>query len=721
MTDAFVILCCENIRQEVDTILALGVLPHATVRSFPFHCGHVQSAWKKVSDPYLDLEKGGARIFLSGCGCSNKLDVPKVVLEGASLIFHGAGGSLFLPEDQLSHFQKDGALLILPGWLLRWKQNAQCDGLDPVTARQMYAESLKEIILLDTGVYPGIAPVLAEFSEFTGLPARTVPSGIEYFRLLLTVQYLQWQCEQDVTGFRTRISTSEKRVADYSMVADLTGKIIGVHDEETVIRQTLELVTLLSSPSRAGFLIIRNDKPGVIISTPPDAYASTAHFQRIFDPSSPYLVHEKGDGFLFPVKYHNRLIGILSVDQVSLPENLDEYLNLTHFISQIAGLSITIARTHQDLVQTVNERDAEIAEREKAEHALRESEERYRGIIENIEDVFFRFDGENRMVMASPSVIFTFRYDSVEDMLGIPVLSIWKNPQERPLMLEAMKQHGGVVRDWEAEFVRKDGTVFWGSISAHLHTDEQGTYQGTEGIIRDITERKKTEDALKAAIKKLNMLSSITRHDILNQIMGLRTYLELSREDLKGTRFAAFIEKEDQAAEAIQRQIEFTKYYHDIGVNAPKWQDVAAVIHEAAAQLNLSAIEVRVTVKDMEIFADPLIEKVFFNLMENSLRHGGRVTRMEFLARTSESGLFLSYCDNGEGISEEDKKKLFQKGFGKHTGLGLFLSREILSITGITITESGEPGKGVRFEILVPEGGYRSGMITSVKDPFGKE
>jgi signal transduction histidine kinase len=59
------------------------------------------------------------------------------------------------------------------------------------------------------------------------------------------------------------------------------------------------------------------------------------------------------------------------------------------------------------------------------------------------------------------------------------------------------------------------------------------------------------------------------------------------------------------------------------------------------------------------------------------------------------------------GITDEDKKKLFRKGFGKHTGLGLFLSREILAITGITITENGEPGVGARFEITVPKGMWR--------------
>ena len=63
--------------------------------------------------------------------------------------------------------------------------------------------------------------------------------------------------------------------------------------------------------------------------------------------------------------------------------------------------------------------------------------------------------------------------------------------------------------------------------------------------------------------------------------------------------------------------------------------------------------------------------------------------------------------DDGSGVLEEDKKKLFTRGFGKNTGLGLFLSREILSITGIGITETGQPGVGARFELSVPSGMFR--------------
>jgi signal transduction histidine kinase len=111
----------------------------------------------------------------------------------------------------------------------------------------------------------------------------------------------------------------------------------------------------------------------------------------------------------------------------------------------------------------------------------------------------------------------------------------------------------------------------------------------------------------------------------------------------------------------------------------------------------------------LEIFSDPLIEKVFYNLMENSIRYGEHVTQMDFSVAETEDGIILTYADNGVGITADDKKKLFQKGFGKHTGLGLFLSKEILSITGLSIHETGTEGKGTRFEISLPPGTWRRG------------
>ncbi len=274
-------------------------------------------------------------------------------------------------------------------------------------------------------------------------------------------------------------------------------------------------------------------------------------------------------------------------------------------------------------------------------------------------------------------------------------------------VLPALMEQGHWEGDLQYRNVKTGNLVDTHALTFLIKDPVTGAPQFLANVSLDITERKRAEDALHQANKKLNMLSSITRHDILNLIMAVRGYLELSEDLVDNPELKEYMKRENEAVDAIQRQIEFTRYYQDIGVEEPKWQNMETIVRNLTTELDLSGITVENHLSGLEVFADPLIEKVFYNLVENSLRHGEHVTTIAFLYTETGNGLTITYRDNGAGISEADKKKLFRKGFGKHTGLGLFLSREILSITGITIQENGELGKGVNFEILVPEGGYR--------------
>ena len=229
---------------------------------------------------------------------------------------------------------------------------------------------------------------------------------------------------------------------------------------------------------------------------------------------------------------------------------------------------------------------------------------------------------------------------------------------------------------------------------------------------RELTAMNSQLDASQKAIvmanKKLNLLSGITRHDIKNQLTALLAYIELSKMIATDDEMKNAIEKEEMVANTIVRQLDFTKSYEDIGVKAPQWQNIASEIAEAAPNLESQGIRLEVQTDGLEIYADPLLEKVFENLIDNSLRHGGHVRQITISFEKRGSGLALLYHDDGVGIPVEDKKKIFDKGFGKNTGLGLFLTREILSITGIGINETGIPGSGVLFELLVPDGAYRA-------------
>lgn len=222
------------------------------------------------------------------------------------------------------------------------------------------------------------------------------------------------------------------------------------------------------------------------------------------------------------------------------------------------------------------------------------------------------------------------------------------------------------------------------------------------------TRLESSKSAFETANKKLNLLSSITRHDIRNQVMGLMGFIELAKMKTTDPDLLHYIEREETAAQNIQRQIEFTKNYEDIGVRAPQWQDIGVRVRALQTLIPPGEITVSIAIFGLEVFADPLLEKVFENLIDNSRRHGERVRHISFSSVQHGPGdISLVYEDDGVGVHEEDKERIFEKGFGKNTGLGLFLSREILAITGLTMQETGVYGQGARFEILVPKGKYR--------------
>ena len=215
----------------------------------------------------------------------------------------------------------------------------------------------------------------------------------------------------------------------------------------------------------------------------------------------------------------------------------------------------------------------------------------------------------------------------------------------------------------------------------------------------DITGRVLAEDALREANRRLNLLSSITRHDILNKIMTIKGYLEVAEDIEKDRSLSEYIDYIKNAAHAIEKQIEFSRHYEQLGVHEPEWTQISTLIEE----LDDSELPINCDCDSIRIHADPMIGKVFLNLYDNAIRYAEGATGISVRCMETEAGLLITWEDDGPGIPYDQKEKIFERGYGRHTGFGLFLIREILDITGITISETGVPGEGARFEILVPK------------------
>ncbi len=269
-----------------------------------------------------------------------------------------------------------------------------------------------------------------------------------------------------------------------------------------------------------------------------------------------------------------------------------------------------------------------------------------------------------------------------------------------------------------AMLVRRDGVILPVDDSIAPIKDESGETNGLVITFRDVTESKRLEKALAQANAKLGILNSITRHDILNQMTMLTGFLELCKRREKNPELVSYLDRMSRAASTVQRQISFTKDYQDMGVKTPTWIPIGRQTAEAFAMLHLPGMILDDRTDGVEILADQLAEKVPYNLIDNSVRHGEHVKHIMMQAEQVGDRMLIVYQDDGKGIEAEIKEHIFENGFGKNTGLGLFLTREILSITDITIVENGRTDQGARFEIQVPSGGWRRSLSHMIDDPL---
>ncbi|MDQ1276810.1 MAG: hypothetical protein QG610_2388 [Euryarchaeota archaeon] len=247
--------------------------------------------------------------------------------------------------------------------------------------------------------------------------------------------------------------------------------------------------------------------------------------------------------------------------------------------------------------------------------------------------------------------------------------------------------------------------------------------EGKLVMIHDITEIYRYQEALKQANKKINLMSNITRHDILNQVNVLSGYTELISEmlppDVRGDpRISKYLRNLNKGIETIHSQIIFTKDYQELGVVSPTWQSMYSIAKEAAFAFSGQGIKFSIENKGLEIYADPLLKKAFYNLFDNARAHGERVSEIDVSSRIAGESVVIEVKDNGVGVSSVMKELIFEKSVGRNTGLGLFLVRGILSITGMEIIETGVEGEGAKFEIKVPPGNWRIASVENKDNPM---
>ncbi len=348
------------------------------------------------------------------------------------------------------------------------------------------------------------------------------------------------------------------------------------------------------------------------------------------------------------------------------------------------------------------------------------SEAQFRDLVEKLPDYIIVFGDKKEILYINQAASKGLGY-SVDSITDMPVRvsgSISIQDQTIARIAELFDTAENPIN--ELEIQDQDGQ--WISV---LVKGTKILYDSSSAILLlliDITQRKQLEkerdlhekeleqysQSLHQANTKLRLLTGLTRHDIQNKLTSIQSYHILARDEPDIEVTQEYIAHAHQAGRKLEAIIAFTREYEDFGIISSGWQPVHSMIELALAEIPLGSIIIDNEIpEELEIYADPIIRKVFSTLMDNSIRHGERVTRIQFSCVEENAQLLIISEDNGVGVQYEEKKYIFEHGYGKNTGLGLFLAKEILSITGLSISECGEPGKGARFEISVPAGAFR--------------
>ncbi|MDK2975080.1 MAG: hypothetical protein PWP08_1451 [Methanofollis sp.] len=348
---------------------------------------------------------------------------------------------------------------------------------------------------------------------------------------------------------------------------------------------------------------------------------------------------------------------------------------------------------------------------EKISHAVRKREGKwdqrenigqFRCIAEHCTDLILVTDWHGHIIYVSPSSMAVLGYMPEEFPGAVSNDDIVCMTRDGDEGREGAHNAGREIRAR-----RKDGSYAVLDVrDSPVYFD--GVFQGTLVIARDVTHTRTVEQTLRKVNKKLAHLSSVTRHDILNQVAVLVGYLELLQDDLQDRQEVLDVLKIiETATRKIEQQITFTREYEGLGMEEPGWQNIEEIVANALRHLKTEGANVVVSTGTLEVYADPMLWKAISSLFDNTVRHAGTFTEITVTFRSEGEEGCLTIGDNGAGIPDALKERIFARGYGSHAGFGLDLVREILEITGLSIREVGEAGKGACFEIRLPAETWR--------------
>lgn len=381
----------------------------------------------------------------------------------------------------------------------------------------------------------------------------------------------------------------------------------------------------------------------------------------------------------------------------------------------------------------------DITERIRAQKAIRDSEEKYRNITENIDDFLFTFERIGyslRPIFCTNSILKVTGYSQADFLTDSKLFLKLIHPDDfkafKPRLMNLLKSRIQLSGEFEFRVINKQGNIVWVRTKLNLMRFGTGRIHKVFGLVSDITFRKRAEEELKKSTENLVKLNetkdrfiSIVSHDLrtpFSSILGFTDLLandeELTDEERK--QYVRYIQESSRSMlSLVNSLLDWTRLQTGRIKFEPQKINVTKILQDSINALSGNAIQKNIEVtskieQDLYLFVDKsLIVQVFNNLISNAIKFtniGGKVT----ISAAPDSNLrFYQFTvsDNGLGMSSEDLQKLFKidakftsEGTAgeRGSGLGLSLVKEIIDKHNGNIWVKSGLGKGSDFSFTLP-------------------
>lgn len=427
----------------------------------------------------------------------------------------------------------------------------------------------------------------------------------------------------------------------------------------------------------------------------------------------------------FPLQDQQKIMDLMH----NAIETKTEFI-IEHDIYRRGGTSLTVLERGSLILDKDNNpigmfgTTQDISERKDYEKQLLQAELKYRAIIDNSADGIYQSTPDGKFVMVNPSMAGIFGYASPAEMINQVQnigIQIYADPEDRQNMAEIITRQGH-IENYEMQVLKKDGSRIWVSANIRILRNDDGAVQFYEGILEDISDRKRAEEEILQLNKSLEQFANITAHDLQEPIrmvsgfLGLleKKYAAALDEQGKGYIFRAK-DGADRMSILIRDLLEFSRS----GNKAAKKEPV-----------NLESV-IDLVQKDMSIVMQdtsaglyvpeqmPVVEgthsalyRLFLNLVSNGIKFRKKDTspQVSILLNEQNDCWEFTVQDNGIGVPEKDQPKLFQAFQRLHrkedypgTGLGLVTCKKIVETHGGKIWMTSEFGKGTAFHFTLPK------------------